>query len=304
MLRERCCPHPPVKEQTRIPRGRCQARAPLPLRRGKPGQRPPPSRYAPPTALPRPPPDARSCRRASPAGSRAAASPLLRRSGHRPPAAGGAGACRVEGPTAPHTPAAAPAAAPSEPTAPEEGGPEGGPAASPPRARGAERALRVARASGRTRPLPDGRPAPAAASPLLFLRRQDGGAVRGRPSPTQARPTLPPASLLARPSLPRADWTTASAAVARGAGRAAGAGQGRPGGARAPLGPSGPPRPRSASRPGSVSLPRRWGAPAWEAGPQEEAAPLWLPASARDLPQPCEAKTGPGLHLCQASASA
>lgn len=64
----------------------------------------------------------------------------------------------------------------------------------------------------------------------MFLRRQDGGAVRGRPSPTQARPALPPASLLARPSLPRADWATASAAVARGAGRAAGAGQGRRGG--------------------------------------------------------------------------
>lgn len=158
-----------------------------------------------------------------------------------------------EGSAATHTPTAAPATR-SEPR--EGEGPEMG------SLRG--RAGRPAGpGSGGTAPLPDVRPAPAAASPLLFLRNQDGGAARGRPSSAPARPACS-AFLLAGPTLPRADWASASAGVARGA--AAGGGAAGPG-------------PGCASRPGRPLLPRERrgggdGRPGRQGGGKNGA---WLP---------------------------
>lgn len=169
-----------------------------------------------------------------------------------------------------------------------------------PRPRGAERGSRE---SGGTRPLPDVEPAAAAASPLLFLRRQNGGAARGRPSPTPARPALPPASLLARPAPPRADWATASAAVARGAG--AGGGAPGPGSARPLRACSYPLRGPACLRTPSTEATGRWG---WSVCAVESR--LGSGTAGRNSPSDApgrrlsEEDAGHGLHLCEVKASA
>lgn len=230
-----------------------QSPAPSPTGEGgKQGIAPLPSRWARAMPLPLPPPQACGCRRASPAGSREAAYPPPP-PGQAPTPRGGRGwGLQRQGPAAPHTPAAAP----GHPLRADRPGGRWGRRRVRRQARGAERAGRQARKSGGTRPLPAVRPAPAAASPLLFLRRQNGGTERGRLSPTPARPALPPASLLAWPVPPHADWAAASAAVARGAGAGGGRGVGVLQ-VQAALGSSGPRRPRSAARPGCAPLPRK-----------------------------------------------
>lgn len=88
-------------------------------------------------------------------------------------------------------PPSIPSGQPPIPTSPRRHRSAGGAAAVPSAA-----TAPVAGAAGvgsGARPLPGAGPAPAAASALLFLRRQDGGAARGRPSwLRRAPPSRPP----------------------------------------------------------------------------------------------------------------
>lgn len=235
----------------------------------------------------------------------------LRQARHRPPAAGGAGACRGRAPPR-LTRQRQPPATPSEPTAPEEGGAGGGFADKPAAPSGP--ADRPGRAAGRARYLLSGR---RRRRLRLFCSSDVKMAARsgaGSPPPQHAPPSRPPPywlgpyrrTLIGRPPAPQLLGEPE---------RAAGAGLGCCK-CRQRLAPRG--LAVLALQPGLAAHPFRgnrgaWGGwPAglprrgrvWEAGPRGKAAPPWLPASVQDLPQLCEANAGRGLHLCEANASA